>query len=326
MKESKVENFAQTCHYWNGEIGKLLGRHWSRKFNGFCVVWDGGLTRGMKADDVPWYKRGGDKKEMISTGLWTLGRASGPKVVHAPKSWLDKLPIGVPIQGELWKDDDLEYIKTHCKRHSVKPIYWNGVKILAFGIKPYETFDGIEEFDLEKDLFYENRPTKQLLHLAKDYGPSPTKVWEWVEMTKINSKQQALDLISSFETLPWEGIMFADLTAKYENKRSYNVLKHKPSFEDEAIMTGIEMGKTGSRVGTIGAYIADYTITEKCQYICGFKKSFIGKTVQIRISGLNGDEWELDNPAFIKGQHIPFSYKMFSVHGVPQSSNLYRGM
>ena len=101
------EEFGQLSHYWGGTPENLVGRFGSRKYNGFSVLWDGGVTRGMLAKDVPWYYKGGDKDGVVSTGLWSLGRNMKPKVLRAPDLWLNQLPVSVPLHGELWNNDCL---------------------------------------------------------------------------------------------------------------------------------------------------------------------------------------------------------------------------
>jgi hypothetical protein len=324
-----MSDFAQTCEYWSGKIEDLIGRDVSRKFNGHSVIWDGGITSGMNAKSVPWYNVGGDKGEVISTGLWSLGRSGGAKVVNAPARWLRNLPQGVPLHGELWKDDDIEYLKKHCKRKSVNSQYWIPVKFLAFNVKPYSTFPDIEDFypSIQDDVFYENLSQWFLFDMAKSLC-SPNKVFSFIFQRRINSKQQALEVIEEYGKTNWEGLMFSDLSSGYENRRSKNTLKFKPTFEDEAIVTGYEGGKTGSRIGKVGAITASYVITEKCNKLCGFRNEFLGKKVSIRISGLNQSEQEYEDVEKIYpiGSEIRFGYKMFSAHGVPQSSNIYRGM
>jgi len=327
-----MEEFGMTSHYWDGDIEKIIGRLWSRKWNGFSIIWDGGITKGMSADLIPWYHRGGDKNVPISTGLWTLGRGGVVKVLHAPSTWVDRLPEGVPLHGELWFNDSTEYLKTNCKRHNPNTMYWNPVKFKVFSVKPYSTFENIESVfpEVVENKFYKNKPQGVMLSDAKEIV-STNRSLEFVEMTMINSKQQALEVVEKFvigELGNWEGIMFLDPNLKYEGKRSYGVLKYKPSFEDEAIVTGYEEGKTGSRVGLVGTILAEYTIGDKCKNICGYKPGFEGLVVPIRISGLNQAEqdWDAVAEKYPIGSEIRFGYKMFSDHGNPQSCNIYRGM
>jgi hypothetical protein len=333
----REDDFGMTAHYWNGDVACLLGRVWSRKYNGFSVIWDGGVTTGMNADRIPWYHRGGDKEVPVSTGLWSLGRNGVVKVIHAPKSWTDLLPKGIPLHGELWFNDNTEYLKTHVKRKQANTMYWNPIKFKVFYVKPYETFPLIHTIvdDIRKSQFFSNEHSQgKYLMMAEGLNVT-NRVVSFVEHNPCNSKQQVLELIEDFNkgTLfgdgkPWEGIMFFDPSTKYEGKRSYASLKYKPSFEDEAVITGYEEGKTGARLGKVGTILADYTVTEKCQYLCGFKPEFVGKTVQVRVSGLNQteQEWDMCKQIYPIGSLITFGYKMFSEHGVPQSSNIYREM
>jgi len=330
MKEK--EEFGQTCQYWDGKIEELVGRYWSRKLNGHSIIWDGGITRGMPCDQVPWYYRGGDKTIPVSTGLWTLGRNGVVKSVQAPTFWIDLLPVGVPTHGELWYDDNIEYLKTHTKTKSPNSLYWRPIKYVIFSVKPYSTFEGVRNLisDIDQNYFYPNREQILLLDRAKEVV-STNRIVSFVEMSMINSKQQALELIEDFNKGifgQWEGLMFLKPNHRYEGKRSYGILKYKPSFEDECTVTGYEEGKTGDRIGKVGTILAKYTITEKCRSVCGFRQEFVGRTVPIRVSGLNQAEqdWEDVESIYPKGSELRFGFKMFSEHGQPQSANIYRGM
>ena len=237
---AKAEDFGMTAQYWKGDVESLLGRLASRKYNGHSVIWDGGITEGLTADQVSWYTKGGDKVPPKCSGLWSLGRNGVVKVVQAPPMWVKRLPKGVPLHGELWYNDDTEYLKKHCKVKSPNFLYWNPVKFIIFSVKPYSTFPGLgQASELVNSRFWSNDVGQgDLLARAKSEVETNNTV-SFVEHTIINSRQQALELIESFYTDKnnWEGYMFLDPKSKYEGKRSWGVLKFKPTFEDEATVT-----------------------------------------------------------------------------------------
>ena len=74
----------------------------SEKLDGFRFIWDGGITRGMRADSISWANTTKDKTPKYATGLWTRYH----KPIYAPKWWLDQLPE-IPLDGEGWtcRDD-----------------------------------------------------------------------------------------------------------------------------------------------------------------------------------------------------------------------------
>lgn len=76
----------------------------SAKLDGTRCFWDGGLSRGLPTEQVPWAslldpKTGQRKAKIkpIATGLWS--RYGNP--IMAPDWWLNQLPC-CPLDGELW--------------------------------------------------------------------------------------------------------------------------------------------------------------------------------------------------------------------------------
>ena len=83
---------------------KVGGWYISEKLDGSRCFWDGGITRGMKTEDVPYASiinpKTGERKtkiKPIATGLWS--RYGNP--IIAPGWFLDQLPKCL-LDGELW--------------------------------------------------------------------------------------------------------------------------------------------------------------------------------------------------------------------------------
>src|SRR3989304_427477 len=127
------KEFGMLSYWWNESFEQVQGRLCSRKFNGWSALWDGGLTRGKLATEVPWYYRGKDKAK-LSTGLWSLGRNNKPKVLEAPNYFLNNLPKNIPLHGELWYNDRLDIIKKYCSRKSMYHPMWHNINFIAFNI------------------------------------------------------------------------------------------------------------------------------------------------------------------------------------------------
>jgi len=156
--------FGMLAHHWNGSLEQVQGWYASRKYNGWSALWDGGITRGMLAEEVPWYYKGKDRP-IVSTGLWTLGRTPNsneikPKVIQAPSYFLNKLPPNIPVHGEIsYLDkngyDRLHMVKRVCgMKFGYNPL-WYSLKFRAFHVKPYSLWEGIKEIPLynDKNLF-----------------------------------------------------------------------------------------------------------------------------------------------------------------------------
>jgi DNA ligase-1 len=74
---------------------------WSEKFDGQRAFWDGGASRGVLKSEVAWANCAKDARYVVpqvATGLWSRYG----NVLHAPAWWLDQLPAGKLLDGELW--------------------------------------------------------------------------------------------------------------------------------------------------------------------------------------------------------------------------------
>ncbi len=318
-------DFGMTAHYFS-DLKEVIGRDVSIKYNGHSVIWDGGITRGKIAENIPWYYKHKDRDGLKATGLWTLGRKGVCKVVPAPDWWINMLPVGVPLHGEVWKDDDLQFIKKWIKKGN--PNMWKNIKFKVFYVKPYETFGCIK--DTGKNEFYSNRKSiHTLFERARSLVPE-NEVLQFVQQHRINSKPQALEWFEKYEKSSWEGLMFRDPNGHYENKRSKACLKYKPTYEDEAEVLGYLVSDAESKKGLPKSIHVRYTVhDDKFKHLCGYKPSYIGKTVEFYVSGLSASmgehDWDILKEKYPVGGKITFGFKMFSENGVPQSPNIFRG-
>lgn len=79
----------------------VSGWFMSEKLDGQRAFWDGGISHGLDARDVPYANTAKDGRFVdrpIATGLWSRYG----KVIHAPDWWLADLPTGINLDLELW--------------------------------------------------------------------------------------------------------------------------------------------------------------------------------------------------------------------------------
>ncbi|MBM3417326.1 MAG: hypothetical protein FJY17_00210 [Bacteroidetes bacterium] len=118
-----------------------------------------------------------------------------------------------------------------------------------------------------------------------------------VEHKTANNKDELFEIYDSFLKDGYEGAMIR-LNAPYENKRSKNLLKLKPTDDDEFEIVDIEEGD-GNRAGRAGRIIckmkdnrtfaADLKGSfEQFTEVLKNKKKYIGQTVTIYYNGLTG--------------------------------------
>ncbi|MGO9107157.1 MAG: hypothetical protein ACLQDH_13660, partial [Dissulfurispiraceae bacterium] len=96
--------FLQLADHYDPFKSNVAGWYISEKLDGTRCFWDGGLSRGLPPESVPWASvtdpKTGERKakiKPIATGLWS--RYGNP--IMAPDWWLNRLPA-CPLDGELW--------------------------------------------------------------------------------------------------------------------------------------------------------------------------------------------------------------------------------
>jgi len=96
--------FLQLADHYDPHKHNVAGWFVSEKLDGTRCFWDGGISRGLPTEQVPWASiidpKTGEKKakvKPVATGLWS--RYGNP--IMAPDWWLNKLPA-CPLDGELW--------------------------------------------------------------------------------------------------------------------------------------------------------------------------------------------------------------------------------
>lgn len=360
--------FAQLAHSYD-PVKPFSFQGWlaSRKLNGWGCLWDGGVTRGIPAYKVPWYYIGGDDRlrtQPIATGLWTIGRSDKygikPKTIQAPDWFLDLLPVGIPLQGEIWCNDDLQAVKSICGGSSPekkKSKRWEEVKFVVYNTKPYclwfeDTLTKhVTSCDVEKNIFEvaQNCPdvlknngsfSKRMVQVSQKiatpilsdltstgYNVGDLKEKVFVLPQKVIEDQFELEgALRVAKKRGWEGIMLINPKAPYECARTHNLLKIKPEFDAEAKVVGYVDGTTGKNIGKLGAVRCRMTWGESVFSVTGGRPDMIDKTVMFCVSGWSDEEreWSWIKENYPIGSELKFTFSGVSVHGVPCSCNVSR--
>lgn len=336
------KEFAQLAQTYAGS--NVVGWNMSRKLNGWGCIWDGGITRGMIAEEVPWYYKGGDARlhsKPVSSGLWSIGRADKygprPKVINAPDWFLNKLPIGIPLQGELWYGDNLSYVKSVCGRgvSGCSDFRWRNIKFMVYNTKPYDLFTGYDKvkqlyrgeatnFSLfEKNKVWSDRFAKAQ-NLIDSYYPSFADVGKFLEQLPITIMGDVSTYTDVAKRHGWEGIMLINPASYYEAFRSYNLLKVKPQFDAEAIIVEHEEGKTGKNIGRLGCLKCRIIWDEKVLGFTGGRQDFVGRTAYFGVSGMQDfqREWDYVFEHYPIGKEISFTFLGVTELGTPFSCNI----
>ena len=337
------------AHEFNPDKHSLAGNFLSDKLDGVRAWWDGGVSRGFPAGDVPYANTEKDHKRLVppvATGLWTRTN----KVVNAPSWFLDLLPK-FPLDGELY-----------CG-----PGKWQQTQSIVSRDEPDERWHLVEYKIIDspcvKRLFqartvkvrndYSFSYKKESLAWVKGIKGVPEH-WSFEFVYKWLSNRFSFDgqvsLVNQIE-LPFSPLEALEKTMEHAKlvveaggegaivrkriglwipERSWDVLKVKPWFDAEGVVTGYFSGKKTEKdstwLGMMGA----------------LELNWEGAT--FKISGFNGSErqlnsltrdWAINNPGsrfpdefesqiFPRGSRVTFKYRELSDDGIPKEARHLR--
>ncbi len=281
--------------------GKTL---WSIKYDGMRAFWDGGVTRGR--EDVPWCRG------IRATGLWSINA----KVIHAPDFWTDRLPQGIPCDGELWAGvGGFQQVMSIC-RSNAAGLRWEGIE--------FKVFEPVKM----GDIFYPRRIDTPTCKMVIDneiitYMRSFGLPWNEIQPVETIDRGVFYDL----ESLPFdelisaghEGVMFRN-PEPWSSTQSWGIMKLKPFKDAEGLVTGYTGGKD-NLAGMIGSLTVIWQ----------------GRTLHIS-SGLNFAQRtlngsckpgepvapEVESPEIPRGTVITFKYRELTGKGVPKEARYWR--
>lgn len=340
----------------------IAGWYVSEKLDGTRCFWDGGISRGMRTEDVPWAsvidpKTGKRKNKIkpIATGLWSR---YGNPIVTAPDWFLDSLP-SCPLDGELWagrgnyqlnrsivggddpdpRFDQIQYAVYGCPSMNLV-IQTGEIKNTNFHLTL--DLDKIARWvdkaiakncpnfvSLDEDATF----TNELMALNDTLKGE--RVFLHKQTLLPNDEAQARAQVELLLTKAidagGEGLIIRNPSTIWTPKRVANLLKYKPFEDDEGTVVGFTSGREtdkGSKLlGMIGALILDYD----------------GK--RLELSGLTNEEREFlnqdmtrhaatnpgkDMPAFYQGKHfkvgdkVTFIYRELTDDGIPKEARYLR--
>lgn len=334
----------------------------SEKLDGTRVLWDGGMTRGLPTDTVPWAniidpKTGNRKAKIkpISTGLWS--RYGNP--IIAPDWWLNQLPTMI-IDGELFAGrGNFQTLRSIVAKDVADEEAWRKVKLAAFGTPtPSQLFASGE---IKGTNFHLNINASMLGWVGRrvaSYGidffyPLIALSFEQ-ELELLDSSLVGGDVcyLHPHVKLPadramadkklevfmdsvldegGEGIMLRKPLSIWIPKRTSTLLKLKPFTDDSGTITGFISGRKtnkGSKLlGLIGAVVLDYN---------GKRLELSGFTDEERRFCLPDQEkWAAEHPGeempahfqgkyFKRGDTIEFRYRELSDDGIPKEARYAR--
>lgn len=360
---SNRREFLQLADTFKPGKFKIAGFLISEKLDGTRCFWDGGISRGLRTETVPYASvidpKTGKKKAKIkpyATGLWS--RYGNP--VIAPEWFLNTLPC-CPLDGELWAGrGNFQLCRSICGGDDPDPrfdkiqyaVYSSPCFAAVFGsgeiknTNMHATFDraAIEKWvnkhlgdraDDFKSIGEGMNFDNELMFLREFIEAQNDRVFLHQQVRLPEDEQQAIAAANEFMEKVLErggeGAVIRDPKAIWTPKRHKGLLKFKPFDDAEGKLVGFTSGRQtdkGSKLlGKIGALILDYE----------------GK--RLELSGLTDEEREFatsdmtshaaDHPGvdmprdfrakhFKLGDNITFKYRELSDDGIPKEARYFR--
>lgn len=334
----------------------VCGWYMSEKLDGMRCFWDGGVTRGMFKSDVPWANVDRDaryKERQHATGLWSrYGH-----VIQASEEWLDQLPLGVPLDGELYAPGKTrQWLFSVLKKLKPYSLDWELIKYFVFDIVPYGKVFArglIKNTQYEKQMDGCYAWVKQRIREEptvatfdgvvkvgfKRYKVESDVVRQHVQVELPHQTDKALSLIDAqlneVTDAGGEGLILRNPRSLWLPERSHHILKVKKLRDDEGVVvgytTGRETDKGSKLLGMMGALIVKYQ-GNKFE-LSGFSDD------ERRLSGkddsTSAQQWATDNPGaevpswiqadeFPRGSKVTFRYRTLSDSGIPVEARYLR--
>lgn len=337
MATTKIQRreFLQLADTYDPAKHKVGGFYISEKLDGTRCLWDGGITRGMRTEDVPWAsltnpKAGGrkDKIKPFSTGLWS--RYGNP--IMAPDSFLNQLPC-CPLDGELWAGrEKFQLCRSICAGDDADPRF-DQISYAVYSSPSFTTLFGnglIKNANMHVEIVLSDIEAfvrKQLRKFKGDFKYSPPGstfdqellfLREAIEaqndhvflhrQTKLpadhdDAREAAERLLNSLLEDRAEGVVIRDPSSQWTPKRHKGLLKYKPYEDAEAVVIGYRAGKEGKQgnvLGKIGTLqVRTISFRENVEFEIGSGLTFENRELATEKDRL----WAHDNP----GEQMPDS-------------------
>ena len=343
--------FLQLAHKYNPKKHGIGGWFMSEKLDGLRAFWDGGISRNVLADDVPWANTAKDyrlKVRPTSTGLWTRYG----KVIHAPRWFLDELP-NMPLDGELWSGHGrFQETSSIVKRHDPDD-RWKNIKYMVFDSPNLEIIfaDGkINNQNFKKEFSEMSEWSSDIgIHQMSQYCAFET-VYSRLQGMGIPNLHLQIRLPFQTEAAirqmemyykavlarGGEGLILRCHTSTWAPERSHYCLKYKPFNDAEGQVVGYYWGKETDVARSVSGESTDRNVGK----LGALKILFNGKIFKIgsgftdyeRImepSNSNYPGKEVDNsffscPAFPLCSIITFKYRELTDEGIPKEASFWR--
>ncbi len=345
--------FLMLAHRFDPKKYYIGGYYLSEKLDGTRAYYDGGISRGLPASEVPFancIKDGRLIKKVTATGLWSR---SG-KVIHAPDYWLNQLPK-CPLDGELFLDRGcFQELRTIVAEHVPGP-NWQDIKLMAFDSPPWEEFARKREIKIRSEYSYwipdcekwckERAKKLEITSVQLSWTFEHIKIYlegrckgvayalqqERLPLRHSDAIKRVNEALDNFVNHGAEGVILRNPASRWECKRSHSLLKVKPFNDAEGRIIGFTSGRETDRgsklLGKIGALILDYNGKRlELSGLTDQERQFESEAMGVHASNYPGEdmpEW-FQGKYFKKGNIVTFKYRELSDDLIPKEARYWR--
>lgn len=263
----------------------------SEKLDGVRAVWDGGVSRGLSVKDVRYANMEKDDRDHICTGLWSRKG----KVIHAPDWFLDALPVGRLLDGELWNGYNQFQNIVSIVRRLTPDERWESIFYHVWDSPSYDNWICKGYWGREKETRFKVPDSTHPLTRFESVRISGNGVVIPVPQFTVKNEQELEERAQRVYDKGGEGLILRAKHSLWVPKRSKSMLKYKDVQDAEATIVGMTKGE-GKYADTMGALIVNWN----------------DKTFKIG-TGFNDQE----RRSFNVGDNIRFKYRRLSDNGTP---------
>lgn len=348
-------SFLQLAMKYDPAKYNINGWFMSTKLDGQRAYWDGGISRGMLAAQVPWANILKNERYVVppmATGLWSRYG----NIIHAPSWWLNQLPP-YGLDGELYMGiGQFQPLMSACK--CLEPDdRWREIKYMVFDMPSYGIVfqDGlINETNFKKRFegivnwiktLTKSTPIKQFYDFERTYkwleeNLPQTDNLELLRQVQLpfntqESNQLVQDRLFDITEAGGEGLMLRKHVSVWVPERTHNLLKVKKLCDAEGTVIGYKWGKEtdkGSKLlGMMGSAIIKFNgvqfdlsgFTDEERTMTGVGGLETAKAEGCKHPGevVGEDYWSLYFP---RGTRITFKYRELTDGGVPKECRYWR--
>lgn len=288
-------DFLMLAHQYDPRKFGIVSAYVSEKLDGVRAFWDGGISRGKPCDLVPYANTDRHARYItppLATGLWT--RYGQP--IQAPFSFLDQLPSGICLDGELTAGRNT-FQETVSTVRSLSPNLeaWSRIRYAAFDLPSYRSvfadgdvrspnfkkkFSGllrgfISDSVQAREPVDPSTPFYRRHAILSDRVPMDGQIFvlPQAKLSDCSLAEAQKDLDALFENIlsvGGEGLILKSPIAQWIPQRSTMMVKMKGVNDDEAEIIGMtwaeptnmRMSLTGEQtdklLGLMGALVVRY--------------------------------------------------------------------